>query len=77
MVGRSWKPYKGQAVSGELDLMFLIGGAQEPTYCLPYIKALKNAKQLHVHPEDGNCSVCRWIIFSIRCGLSSKAEVVH
>jgi hypothetical protein len=28
-VGRIWKPYIGQAVGGELDLMVLIGGAEE------------------------------------------------
>jgi hypothetical protein len=29
IVGRFWKPYLGQAVGGELDLMVLIGGAEE------------------------------------------------
>jgi hypothetical protein len=29
MVGRFWKPYIGQAIGGELDLMVLIGGAEE------------------------------------------------
>jgi hypothetical protein len=28
MVGRFWKPYIGQAVGGELDLMVLIVGAE-------------------------------------------------
>jgi hypothetical protein len=28
-VGDFWKPYIGQAVGGELDLMVLIGGAEE------------------------------------------------
>jgi hypothetical protein len=28
MVGCLWKPYIGQAEGGELDLMVLIGGAQ-------------------------------------------------
>jgi hypothetical protein len=29
VVGRSWKPYIGQTVGGELYLMVLIGGAEE------------------------------------------------
>jgi hypothetical protein len=29
MVRRLWKPYIGQAVGGELDLMVLIGGAED------------------------------------------------
>jgi hypothetical protein len=29
MVGRFWKPYIGQAVGGELDLMVLIGEAED------------------------------------------------
>jgi hypothetical protein len=27
--GKFWRPYIGQAVSGEIDLMALIGGAEE------------------------------------------------
>jgi hypothetical protein len=50
MVGSSWKPYIGQAVGGELDLMMLIGGVEEQaaiqlevitTYFLPYIRLPK------------------------------------
>jgi hypothetical protein len=29
VVGRGWKPKKGQAMGGDLDLMVLIGGAEE------------------------------------------------
>jgi hypothetical protein len=29
MAGRFWKPYIGQAVDGELDLMVLTGGVEE------------------------------------------------
>jgi hypothetical protein len=29
VVGEFWRPYIGQAVSGEIDLMGLIGGAEE------------------------------------------------
>jgi hypothetical protein len=29
LVGHFWKPYIGQAVGGELDLMVLIGGAEK------------------------------------------------
>jgi hypothetical protein len=29
LVGRFWKPHTGQAVGGDLDLMVLIGGAEE------------------------------------------------
>jgi hypothetical protein len=29
LVGRFWKPYMGQAESGELDLMALIGGERQ------------------------------------------------
>jgi hypothetical protein len=28
-LGELWKPYTGQAVSGELDLMVLTGGAEQ------------------------------------------------
>jgi hypothetical protein len=41
--------YIVQAVGGELNFMVLIGGAS------------KNAKSLSIHPEDGNCNVCRKI----------------
>jgi hypothetical protein len=33
-VGRFWKPYIGQAVSIELDLMVLFGGAEEQAMCV-------------------------------------------
>jgi hypothetical protein len=29
LVGHFWKPYIGQAIHGELDLIVLIGGAEE------------------------------------------------
>jgi hypothetical protein len=45
IVGRFWKPYIGQAVAGELDLMVPTGRAEKraanpllATYCLPYIR---------------------------------------
>jgi hypothetical protein len=53
VVGQFWKPKKGQAVSIELDLMALIGGADE--LFLP----AKFAQPLHIHSEDGNSNVCR------------------
>jgi hypothetical protein len=28
------------------------------TYCLPYIR-LTELVVLHIHPENGNCNVCR------------------
>jgi hypothetical protein len=34
MVGHFWKPYIGQAVGGKLDLMVLIGEAEEPVFTL-------------------------------------------
>jgi hypothetical protein len=37
--------------------MELIGGAEERTPCLH--KAAKIDNLLHIHPEDGNHSVCR------------------
>jgi hypothetical protein len=41
-------------------------------------KTSKNAQPIHIHPEDGNCNVCRkgWITFNIRHGSFLKAEVV-
>jgi hypothetical protein len=60
VVGSVWKPYIGQAVGGELDLMAMIGGAEELAALLSALyKTPKNAQPPHIHPEDGNCSVCR------------------
>jgi hypothetical protein len=36
----------GQAEDGELDLMMLIGGAEE-----------RAAQTLHIYPEDGKCNI--------------------
>jgi hypothetical protein len=52
VVGRFWKRYIGQTVGGDLDLMVLIGGAEERA-------AFKSAQPPHIHPEDGNCNACR------------------
>jgi hypothetical protein len=46
-----WQPYIGQEVGEELDLMVLIGRAEE--------WAVKNKEHLHIHLEDGNRDVCR------------------
>jgi hypothetical protein len=37
VVGRFWKPYMEQAVSGELYLMVLIGGAEERAALVHFI----------------------------------------
>jgi hypothetical protein len=49
VVGRVRQPYIGQGVGGELDLMVLT----------VVYKAKKFSQPLHIHPEDGNCNVCR------------------
>jgi hypothetical protein len=75
VVGPFWKSYIGQAVGCELDLMVLIGGAEEGCYpkgeeqlapsnptrhLLPALyKASKNNQPLHIRPEYGNCNICR------------------
>jgi hypothetical protein len=38
------------------------------------VAAAKNAQTLHIHPNHGNCNVCRWIIFNIRRGLFAESR---
>jgi hypothetical protein len=48
--------YIGQAVGGLLDLMMLIGRADQQ---LDLYKASKNTQSRYIYPEDGSCSVYR------------------
>jgi hypothetical protein len=58
-------PYIGQAVGEELDLMALIGGAEERSYIQWETKTWLRKR------DDEK------IIINIRRGSSSKTEVVH
>jgi hypothetical protein len=50
LVGHFWRPYIQQAADGEQDVKDLIGGAEERA---------ATAAVRRIHPEDGNCNVCR------------------
>jgi hypothetical protein len=51
LVRPSWASYIEQEVGGALDVMELIGGAEE---LLAVHKTTKIDKPVHMYPEDGN-----------------------
>jgi hypothetical protein len=67
MVGSSWLPLVGQAVGRGLRWKVLIGAvffhslepshpAHHPLFAI--YRASEHTQVLHIHLEDGNCSVC-------------------
>jgi hypothetical protein len=51
VVGCFWKPYIGQAVGDKLDMMVLIGEAEEWAACLVTTR----------YPEDYDCSIAKML----------------
>jgi hypothetical protein len=81
MFGHFWKPYIGQAVGGELDLMVLNGWAEKwaaSQDSLSYIRLLKTPNHYILTMKMATAVFAKsWIIFNIQHSSSPKAEVVH
>jgi hypothetical protein len=67
VAGCFWKPYIGQAVCGELDLMVLIGGAEERDEPNHYTFTLKMVTAMSAETLDNSQHSTRLIPESLSC----------